>query len=330
MRWGAAAATLAGLALAGWLLAHHGLPGILGLLRQAGWGIGLVVAFHLLQLLASSEAWRAATGRQHPRPGVLAFLLLRWVREGINTMLPVAQIGGEVVGARLLHRRGVPLPAAVAGSVGDVAVGMLTQALFTLIGLGLLVALVGMSVTAAWLLAGTVAALAGAALLAAGVRYGWAGRPGRWLSVRVRRAATRGIPGLRGIGAAFRALGRDRRALARCGGLHMVSWLLGGSEVWLALHVLGKHAGFSEALAIEALGQAIRTAGFVIPGALGVAEGGYVLVCALFGLPPDVAIALALMKRLREVAFGLPALLAWQVMEARPVFSPTAAVRTDA
>ncbi len=330
MRWGAAAATLAGLVLAGWLLARHGLTGILGLLHQAGWGIGLVVAFHLLQLLASSEAWRAATGRQQPRPGVLAFLLLRWVREGINTMLPVAQIGGEVVGAQLLHRRGMALPAAIAGSVGDLAMGVLTQALFTLIGLGLLVALVGMSVTAAWLLAGTVAALAGAALLAAGVRYGWAGRPGRWLSVRVRRAATRGIPGLRGLGPAFRNLGRDRRALARCGGLHMVSWLLGGSEVWLALHVLGKPAGFAEAIAIEALGQAIRTAGFVVPGALGVAEGGYVLVCALFGLAPDVAIALALMKRLREVAFGLPALVAWQVMEARPMFSPRTTARTDA
>lgn len=330
MRWGAAAAALAGLALAAWLLAHHGLSGILGLLHQAGWGVALVAAFHLLQLLASSEAWRAATGRQHPRPGVLAFLLLRWVREGINTMLPVAQIGGEVVGARLLHRRGVPLPAAIAGSVGDVAVGVLTQALFTLVGLGLLVALVGMSATAAWLVAGTVTALAAAALAAAGVRYGWTGRSGRWLLVRLRRAATRGIPGLRGVGSAFRNLGRDRQALARCGGLHMVSWLLGGAEVWLALHVLGKEAGFAESLAIEALGQAIRTAGFVIPGALGVAEGGYVLVCALFGLPPDVAIALALMKRLREVAFGLPALVAWQVLEARPMFSREAAARTDA
>ena len=330
MRWGAAAATLAGLALAGWLVAHHGLPGILGLLHQAGWGLALVVAFHLLQLLASSEAWRAATGRQHPRPGVLAFLLLRWVREGINTMLPVAQIGGEVVGARLLHRRGVPLPAAIAGSVGDVATGVLTQALFTLVGLGLLVALVGMSVTAAWLIAGTGAALAGAALLAAGVRYGWAGRPGRWLWVRVRRAATRGIPGLRGLGPAFRSLGRDRRALARCGGLHMVSWLLGGAEVWLALHVLGTGAGFAEALAIEALGQAIRTAGFAVPGAIGVAEGGYVLVCGLFGLRPDLAIALALVKRLRDVAFGLPALMAWQVLEARPAVTGKEAARTGA
>lgn len=330
MRWGAAAATLAGLALAGWLLVHHGLPGILGLLRQAGWGVVLVVAFHLLQLLASSEAWRAATGRQHPRPGVLAFLLLRWVREGINTMLPVAQIGGEVVGARLLHRRGVPLPAAIAGSVGDVAVGVLTQTLFTLVGLGLLVALVGMSATAAWLIAGTVAALAVAALLAAGVRHNWAGRPGRWLSVRLRRAATRGIPGLRGIGSAFRSLGRDRRALARCGRLHVASWLLGGAEVWLALHVLGMKAGFAEAFAIEALGQAIRTAGFAIPGALGVAEGGYVLVCGLFGLSPDVAIALALMKRVREVAFGLPALAAWQVLEAKPMYLLEPAARTDA
>ncbi len=329
MRWGAAAAALAGLLLAAWLLASHGLSGTLALLHQAGWAIPPVVAFHLLQLLASSEAWRAATPRPG-RPGVLAFLLLRWVREGVNTMLPVAQIGGEVVGARLLHRRGVPLPAAVAGSVGDVAAGMLTQAAFTLIGLALLVALSGLSVQAEWLIALTAAALAGGALLAGAVRWGWAGRPGRWLGARLRRAAAQGMPGLRGLGPALRGLARDRRALARCGGLHAVSWMLGGTEVWLALHALDVQPGFAQALSIEALGLAIRAAAFFVPGALGVAEGGYVLVCGLFGLGPDVAIALALLKRLRDLAFGLPALAAWQVLEARPAQAPEQPARTPA
>ena len=326
MRWGAAAALLAGLALTGWLVASHGLSGILALLHQAGWGIPLVVALHGVQLLASAEAWRAVAGPLRRCHGRVGFLALRWIREGVNTMLPVAQIGGEVVGARLLHRRGMPLPTAIAASAGDVGVGLLTQAVFTLVGLGVLAALAGRSDTAFWFLAGTCGVLAVGAALGIGLRLGLAQPLERW----VRRLSARlGWPGSGpGLDAAFRALGRDRAGLLRCGLLHVASWVAGGAEVWLALHVLGAQAGYPESLAIEALGQAIRTAGFAIPGAVGVAEGGLVLVCGLFGLPADLAIALALLKRLRDVAFGLPALVAWQVLEARP--APAPAERTPA
>lgn len=316
MRWGAAAALAAGLGLAAWLIASHGLSGIFGLLQRAGWGVPLVVALHCVQLLASAEAWRALAGP--PRRGYRRadFLTLRWIREGVNTMLPVAQIGGEVVGARLLHRRGMPLSHAIAASAGDVGVGMLTQVLFTLAGLGILVDLAGRSSTAWWFLAGIGGVLAGAAALGAGVRLGLAGWAGRW----AHRFST-GMgwsddgPGLK---SAFLDLRRDRSGLLRCGLLHVASWLAGGAEVWLALHVLGAQTGYFESLAIEALGQAVRTAGFAIPGALGVAEGGLILVCGLFGIPANLALALALLKRLRDLAFGLPALAAWQVLEARP------------
>jgi len=81
---------------------------------------------------------------------------------------------------------------------------------------------------------------------------------------------------------------------------------------------LGTDVGFGEGLVIEALGQALKAAGFAIPGAIGVAEGGYVVVCHLFGLAPELAIALGLVKRLREVVLGVPALIAWQMLEARP------------
>jgi hypothetical protein len=69
---------------------------------------------------------------------------------------------------------------------------------------------------------------------------------------------------------------------------------------------------------IESLGQAIKVVGFAVPAAVGVQEGGYVLVCGLYGLSPEVAIALSLIKRVREIALGLPALAAWQWLEARP------------
>ena len=53
----------------------------------------------------------------------------------------------------------------------------------------------------------------------------------------------------------------------------------------------------------------------MVPMAAGVQEGGYLLVGAAFGLPPDQALALSLLKRGRDLALGVPALLGWQVME---------------
>jgi uncharacterized membrane protein YbhN (UPF0104 family) len=116
----------------------------------------------------------------------------------------------------------------------------------------------------------------------------------------------------------YRSPGRVTRAAL----WQMVSWLLGGIEVCLALHFLGHDLGIVPGLIIESLGQALKAVGFAVPGALGVQEGGYIVICQLFGLSPEVAIALSLIKRLREVTLGVPALLAWHRTEARPVVQP--------
>jgi hypothetical protein len=66
---------------------------------------------------------------------------------------------------------------------------------------------------------------------------------------------------------------------------------------------------WSDALMLESVGQAIRGAAFAIPGALGVQEGGYLLLGALVGLHAETGLALSLAKRARELLLGLPGLL---------------------
>ena len=88
----------------------------------------------------------------------------------------------------------------------------------------------------------------------------------------------------------------------------MVGWLIGTGEVYLVLQLLGTRVGWGDALLLESLGQAIRAAGFAIPGSLGVQEGGYLLLAPLAGLPPDTALALSLAKRAREILLGVPGL----------------------
>ena len=66
---------------------------------------------------------------------------------------------------------------------------------------------------------------------------------------------------------------------------------------------------WSDALLLESLGQAIRGAAFAIPGALGVQEGGYLLLAPLVGLAAGCgARAVAREARARAPA-GLPGLL---------------------
>jgi hypothetical protein len=82
---------------------------------------------------------------------------------------------------------------------------------------------------------------------------------------------------------------------------------------------------------IESLLYAIRTLAFAVPNAVGVQEGAYVLIGASFGLAPDMALALSLVKRARDLAIGLPALGVWQIVESRRLWRsrPAAARRRD-
>jgi hypothetical protein len=59
----------------------------------------------------------------------------------------------------------------------------------------------------------------------------------------------------------------------------------------------------------------------MVPGALGVQEGGFLVFGGLLGLGPDVALALALARRVRDLIVFTPALVAWQLSEGRRLFA---------
>jgi uncharacterized membrane protein YbhN (UPF0104 family) len=106
-------------------------------------------------------------------------------------------------------------------------------------------------------------------------------------------------------------------SVTACCVVTMISFVTGSVEVWIGLHALGVPASFEKALILECVGQGIQTVLCLVPGALGVREGGYVMVGALLGIPGDTAFALALIRRVRELALGLPGLFAWQLVEGR-------------
>jgi uncharacterized membrane protein YbhN (UPF0104 family) len=103
--------------------------------------------------------------------------------------------------------------------------------------------------------------------------------------------------------------------LAACAAWRGLGWLFGGVELWLAFWVLGRPVELAAALALESLGQAVRSTGFLVPGGLGLQEGGVLLGGIWLGLPAKAVLAAALLKRAREIVSGLPGLIAWAIVE---------------
>jgi uncharacterized membrane protein YbhN (UPF0104 family) len=106
-----------------------------------------------------------------------------------------------------------------------------------------------------------------------------------------------------------------RNSLLASGQVHIVGWLIGTAEVWIALRFMGLPATINEALVIESLMQAVRGAAFAIPGAFGAQEAGLILLCGIFQIPPDQALALSLIKRAADLVVGVPGLVSLQVLE---------------
>ena len=76
---------------------------------------------------------------------------------------------------------------------------------------------------------------------------------------------------------------------------------------------------YATALVIESLGQAVRGAAFVVPGGIGVQEGGFVALCAVFGFRRPPGSRCRSRSGFPEVVLGLPGLLVWQGLESRRI-----------
>jgi uncharacterized membrane protein YbhN (UPF0104 family) len=99
--------------------------------------------------------------------------------------------------------------------------------------------------------------------------------------------------------------------------LHSAAWIGSAIGSWIALRLMGVHISVMSVIAIESLLSTARSAAFMVPNAVGVQEGAYALIGVLFGLAPETALALSLLKRARDLAIGVPTLLTWQAQEGR-------------
>lgn len=312
-----------------------GVKDVAGALGAIGWrGLGTLVLATPVPMVLLGGAWflLAPPGRASRLD---VFVWSRLVRDAAGELLPFSPLGGLFIGARASVLRGVSPRTAFSSSIVDVTTEMLAQLGFTALGLGLLVARLGAGSTRSGLVVGAVAGLALSAFGAA--MFIILQRRGGHL---VERMAARVIPGAAAaagdLGAAITAIYERPARVMLAASIHFAAWTASGLGVWLALRAAGVSIGPSSVLAIESLVAAARSALVVAPMGLGVQEATYALVGPLFGLGPETALALSIIKRARDFVVGAPALMGWQAMEGMRVMGrrwappPAAPLRPEA
>jgi putative membrane protein len=313
---------LGGAGLVVWLLMRHGAGDIAGAVAAARWWLAVAVGFHIVPLFLDVLGWRTLfPAGQRPRVGRL--LAARWIGESVSGLLPVAQVGGDIVRIRLAALRDATMALAVATVLADMTISVATQIVFTLSGLALLLIVTGRN--------GLTEPVLATCLISAVLVVGFYAvqRVGMfrlmdWIVAR--SSALRGI--MRKAKAwdqEVRAVYARRGAILACVGWTCGTWVTGAVEMWIALWAVGAPTGYAKAYILESMGQGIRSAMFLIPGALGVQEGCYLLVGTLLGIPPSAVLAAAMIRRVRELAFAVPGLIAWEYVEGRQLLNGRAA-----
>lgn len=308
-----------GVALAAGLIAWTGVGEVVQATVAVGWGFGWILLFRTVPILLTAASWRRLLAGAGETAQLGELMLLRWIGDALNGLLPTAQVAGELVRTRLLARRaGMRLASAAASVAADQLAGLLTLALFAAAGVAI-IAWFKPQDALRWSLGAAVLILL---LLAGGMivmlKTGAGGRLAALVDRRLladeELRLSRAMAGFEQI---TRSIIADGPAFVGGCLWRLVAWASGGVEVWIAAALIGTPVAWLAALAIEAVVQAARTIGFAVPGAVGIQEGAFLLAGAALGLPPDAALALALVKRGREVATGVPALLAWPLLERR-------------
>ncbi|GAB4148437.1 MAG: hypothetical protein Tsb0016_19390 [Sphingomonadales bacterium] len=305
-----AIALLTGVALLGWLLISLDLMAALNLAATMGWSGG---ALAMLPFALGFAVEIAAWSLLFPKTlhGVQWFSRLwkvNMVGEAFNVLMPLGSLGGEPFKALLLKRHyGIGYDASSASLVMMQALLAMAQAPFVLLGVGLSAELNLLPPGLQSGLAFTAFAFAGVMLLAWVAWQGrWLGQAIAWLEARAfGQRLARALLALNQLESqmfGFIRVHKQRFWLALV--LFFVNWAAGTVEIWVILHVLDSPLSLAECWVIESAIVLVRTATFFIPANLGSFEAATVYIVAAMTGAPDLGLALALIRRGRELLWS--------------------------
>jgi putative membrane protein len=307
-------AVVVGLALTVGSILYAGAGDVLRSVERVGaTGFAVYVLYNLIVFLPLGWAWwSVAPGAPTGQP--LLFPWGRVLRDAASDVLPFAQVGGLIVRVRAVQHRGVPERVAIASQIADLTTEMASQIVYTLFGVAMLIAILSHATDGGRLLSSALlAVVVGVVTLAAFVALQNRGVDvagafaGRWLEGTRERADA--------VKATLKIIYAQPQRLVAGVLFHGLAWTLTGVGSWIAFWFMGLHLPLWKVLTLDSLMAAVRSVAFMTPGGLGFQEGAYVLAAPLFGLPPEAALSISLLRRVKDLLVGIPAMLVWQYGE---------------
>jgi putative membrane protein len=308
---------LAGIAVVTGLVIYFGAGDVLRALTSVrASGFAAYIAAQLGITLGLGLCWRMLLRAR--RRG--SFWLCTWgrmVRDATGEFLPFSQVGGYVLGARVITLGGVSIADAAASTLGDITTEFLAQ--LTFIGIGLCI--LAHKVPGSRLLVPVAIGLAVAVVMGVGLILAQRGGGAKIFSGIARRIAGAAGEGaalnIERLQAALDMIYGERDRLAWSALLHLFCWFGTAGASYVGFHALGVPLTYFDAMCIEAMLHAIMALAFFVPGRVGIQEAAYTLLGGLFGIPPDLALSLSLLRRARDFVIAIPVLIVWQGIEAR-------------
>src|SRR5579883_660127 len=329
---------LLALAFYAWLLHRIGFNSVSDNLRRVGWGIGATIALEALARMANTLGWRAVIVDYPPDLSLGELFIARIAGEAVDYVTPSGQLGGQFVMALMIRRKlamalglASVIVAALAEMLGQI--GFLTGAIATTLPYESRVHHLF------WPVIGGMAIVL---MLAGGFLFVQLRHPFshlwraltkfdfiRFNNLEIREAADQADSVL----TEFYAGHRLRFALACV--CYLMAWSLGPLEIFIYMRLLHQPVTWMVVLLIEALGQLIERATFLIPGKLISQEGGKALILSALGYPAGIGFTIGFLRRVKEliwVTFGLGGLAVHRlVISHEPsILNPAIELRKDA
>ena len=306
---------LAGLGLITGLVIYFGAGDVLRALTSVRpSGFLAYVAAQLVITFGLALSWRILL-RGRMRGSVRLLVWGRLVRDATGEFLPFSQVGGYVLGARVIALGGVNPTDAAASTLADVTTEFLSEIAF--IGIGL--ALLARGSPANFMVLPVGLGLCVAVLMGVGLVVVQRGGSFWFRRIMLRiagRAAKSAVLGMGRLQTSLDIVYAEPWRLALAAALHLACWFGTATASFVGFRALNVPISFVHALIIESLLHAIMAVAFFIPGRVGIQEAAYTVLAGIFGIPPELAISLSLLRRARDFVIAVPVLLAWQSLEA--------------
>jgi len=311
-----------GIALLAVLIYESGPSRIFADLQSVGRGLIVIVALEFVVDGFHTLGWWFTFPPEGRGGSYWTLYFVRLAGTALNQTLPAASMGGEPAKVFLLEPH-FPVATSIATVMTSSLVFSLSKAAF--IAFGTIVTCSSIELPQGFLLAvviGFVATLAGIlAFMFFQLRGFSAATKGVLARLPIPQRWIEKIEGLapsvdQEMSAFYRSRPRD---LVLAVTSHQLAFVCGVVQMWLLLGWLGLPRSFATSLAIESFSMLLGFVIFVVPGSIGVQEGGKLLIFAALGLPAAAGLTVGIAFRLTSIVSAAAGLMAFAALKGRKV-----------